>query len=488
MAPRAAAGRSGWFSAALVFAVAGSMAIFWAAFCSVPGIHWNPPRLAPAFALAAGLNIYALPDSGAQLGWIYGPVFVLWSLPAVLAKNLTLAFTVWGLLNFAAIFVPVWLVLQDRFGKTRQSWGALALFTVLLLAYDVTQSMLFFIHVDALCVGFGTLATWFLVRALIRPDCRHYIHGVAWCLALAIWTKQLAVSLVPAFVFWLWSVRRPRLAWQLLLWLIVYGSGLSVVFAFWFGREELIFNLWLANALKPNKGSGFYLASELWQLLQLTWVWVVAIVLTAWSVRQRATEATELAGPVDHYQSLLAWIGAACLPLGLAATLKVGGGLNSLHSLNYFLLWASIWMAEKLLAPADLTRCPPVPLKPVMLFFVIIILGLASGFYDLAHRERVWSPSRDQESLMQIARQNTGRIYFPWNPLVTIITDKKIYPFDDALYCLWLAGLEPSAEQIHAAAPTSPYIFYAEPAQSHFALRYFPAHTGPTGKNIGTRQ
>ena len=59
--------------------------------CTVPGIPWNSARLTPSFALAYGHPIYALRDSGAQLGWFYGPVFPLWYLPVTLTTNPTAA-------------------------------------------------------------------------------------------------------------------------------------------------------------------------------------------------------------------------------------------------------------------------------------------------------------------------------------------------------------------------------------------------------------
>lgn len=55
-----------------------------------------------------------------------------------------------------------------------------------------------------------------------------------------------------------------------------------------------------------------------------------------------------------------------------------------------------------------------------------------------------------------------------------MIADRRIQPLDDALYCLWLARLEPPVEKIRLAVPADPIILYEEPAQSHFALRYFP--------------
>jgi hypothetical protein len=85
----------------------------------------------------------------------------------------------------------------------------------------------------------------------------------------------------------------------------------------------------------------------------------------------------------------------------------------------------------------------------------------------------VWTPYRGQEELLTLARRHQGKIYLPWNPLTTLITERKIYPFDEALHYLWLARLEPPLDAIRAAVPADALIVYQEPSQSHFALKYF---------------
>lgn len=58
----------GSFRVAMWLAAPGVAALLWSALCTVPSVAWNAPRLAPSFALAYGLPIYALRDSGMQLG------------------------------------------------------------------------------------------------------------------------------------------------------------------------------------------------------------------------------------------------------------------------------------------------------------------------------------------------------------------------------------------------------------------------------------
>jgi hypothetical protein len=105
----------------------------------------------------------------------------------------------------------------------------------------------------------------------------------------------------------------------------------------------------------------------------------------------------------------------------------------------------------------------------------ILLLGLGIDFRDALGREVVWTPYRGQEELVAQAKATPGKYYLPWNPLVTILSDGKVYPFDDALKVLWVGKLEPPVEAIRAAIPKGAVVFYQEPSQSKFVLNYFGA-------------
>jgi len=445
----------------------GSLVILWTALCTVPGIAWNPPRLAPSYALVEGLNIYATRASGAHLGWTYGPVFALWGVPAALVPQITCSLLAWALLNSVAIFVPAWLVLRDAADSRGGAWQGLALFAVLMLSNALTQQQFFFIHVDGLCIGLGTLACWSLRRAALGRG-GHYLHLTALAVILAIWTKQVAVSLAPGLFLWLWWTGQSRLMRPLFLWLVVYGGAITGGFFLWFGGEALLFNLWLIHAQTPTKGGWALLGSEILRMLWSSGVWVVTAALLACLPRARAAEAES--ADVSLLK-LLACVAVCHLPLGLAAVLQAGGGLNSVHSLNYLVLMIALWLM-RLLRPGNAAAASGVAL------WFIVVLGLGMAYAHTVKRGTVWLPYRGQEELLATARANAGRMYFPWNPLLTLITDKKIYPFDDALYCLSLAHLDPPVAAVRAAVPAGAVLCYVEPSQSHFALRYFPPNVG----------
>ena len=164
------------------------------------------------------------------------------------------------------------------------------------------------------------------------------------------------------------------------------------------------------------------------------------------------------------------------LPLGLTAAMVVDAALNSIHALTYLLLAGLAWVAASQAAdPGERSRSRA---RLAQLLTAVAAVGLAATIPPMLDPGFVWTPYRGQEELVALARRHQGKIYLPWNPLTTVITERKIYPFDKALYYLWLSRLEPPREAIVAAVPAGALIVYQEPSQSHFALRYFGREAG----------
>ena len=177
---------------------------------------------------------------------------------------------------------------------------------------------------------------------------------------------------------------------------------------------------------------------------------------------------------------LLGWAALWQLPVGLIATLKVGGGLNSVHALSYALVAGLIVLGEALTKHDAEQRIGQGQFRTIWLLPGIVgLLVMIIGIRLVSQRNVVFLPDRGLEQLVAESTANPGKRYYPWNPLITILSDRKVYPFDDALKCLWIAQLEPPVEAIRAAIPTGAVIFYQEPSQSKFVLNYLSPELRP---------
>ena len=446
----------------------GLLALIWSAMCSAAGIAWNAPRLASSFALAQNLPLYGLRTSGQQLGWIYGPGFPIWFLPVTCFKNLTVGFAFAGFWNALTLVGPIYLAIRTTLvGHRVIGVAATLLGGALMFAHETTQTAFYFIHVDAVCIGFGLLGCVSLYLGV-----RGWKPGLpvaALAVVLAFWTKQTALFLLPAMLCWLWRENVPGLIQKWLWWVFVTGAGVTVLIFIKFGGAELLFNVWYCNARSPWAGGWELLIQQVWDTIRAGWLWWIALALslslmrsTGWTLSTRASQ----------FSRLLIWVAVWQVPVGFLASLKVGGALNSLHSLTYFLV-VGLVVAADLLTKVPSLGSVRIERLAASAFVGVTFLGVLIGYRQATERGVVWSPHPGQQQALETAKVNAGRAYFPWNPLVTIISDHKIYPFDDALLCLWRAGLSPSMEAIRAAVPRDASIIYHEPVQSHFALNYF---------------
>jgi hypothetical protein len=451
---------AGWF---LVPGTAVMILLLWRMYCTIERVQWNAPRLVPSFALADGINFYGTRAAGPFLGWVYGPVFPLYLLPAALVPGLNGTFALAWLLNLAAFLGPAWLVARRALPGRPAAAIAMFFWAALSLSAEVSQTQFYYLHVDTLCIGLTLLAAWALARAVAAPESRGGLHVAAAGAALAIWTKQSAVAAPAIFALWLVWSGRPRVAARLMVWVAAYVGLMGAVFVAWFGREALWFNLVQIHLHNPARtdGTGRFFG----QLLASSPGWLLAA-LALLLVRQLEEGGSPASKPPARtMENLLLWLAVGNLPLGLVAATKVAGGWNSLHSLNYALLWLALALARQTVS-GSLSR-------PGRLVLGLASLALlASGWTAAEAADLRWRPGTMQATDLAYARAHAGRLYLPWNPLITLITDRKIYPFDDALLCLARAGLEPPAAAVRREMPHGALVVYPDPAQSQFALTY----------------
>lgn len=452
--------------------VAGGLLVFlWSVVCTVPALPWNAARLAPSFALARGLPIYALRDEGAHLGWFYGPGFPLWNLPLGFMENPTWALMAFGVWNAATWLGPLYLVVRVVLGGQPGVAGRATLCgAVLLLADRVTAGVFYFVHVDAVCVAGVLLAAVALHAAAVRAW-KPGLPLAALAVALAIATKQLAVVFLPATLVWLWREGHGRLIRAWLFWLAVVGGGLAVVVLAGFGAEQLLFNAWWVPGRTPMRGGWALLGTQVMEVVVSGWLWWLAAGLGWWWARRTARERDLLPPEAGSFVRLLLWAALWQAPLGLLASLKEGGGLNSVHAIPYVLV-AGVVVIGAAIAAHDRSDDATRSAWPARGFAAMVVAGLvAAGRTDVV-RHAEWTPYRGLDGWLEQAKSSPGKIYFPWNPLITIISDRKVYPFDDAVKCLWIAKLEPPVAAIRAAMPKGAVIYYQEPSQSKFMLNY----------------
>ena len=441
---------------------------YWSAMASASVIDWNAARIYPAFLLAGGISPYATAANGLVTGWIYGPVMPLLHFPATLAPTITSAMLVSAAINLLALTGPMVLILEDaarRAGLSRRERGCTVLASLgLLPVFPVLRDYLVWVHCDQVAIGLTLLSGWFLIRARREPS--NLTLGSAAVLAVfAVWTKQIAVMIPLAQLFYLGAWRRDFTGlWRYFIWLLGAGVVVSAAAVFVFGTGPLVFSLWVVPSGHPFRG---------WAVL-LNYAGVFAIhagVCVGLTVLLARLARNAPVQPAADFQTDLLGlllVTAACeVPLNLLAACKVGGSSNSFHALPLFFLamfvaWiaAAGWWRQRIL--------------PTQTFLVASASALAGATLLLAANKFHLSLSSRFEVARTIAEQHPGRVYFPQNPLIVWWTERKPQPLEYGLVDLSMAGFPETRSRYFESLPKDLQLVVYPRGQDGAAVQIFP--------------
>jgi len=466
-----AAGAGGGPRALFLLGLAGAavmLVVLVAAIGAMPLRTWSAARLAPTATLVYGVPTYAPADSGAVLSTLYGPVSVLWFLPAFLAPGITGAILLGGLLNLLALVVPFGVLLRARSaaGRGRADWLLLATAAAAaLVASPPLVQMLGGIHVDALTVGLGLLSCDVLERSVARPGARR-LALAALLVVLSGWTKQVEVPLALAQLAWLWARHGRATSARYLGWMAGWAAAASAVFLLAFDPAGLLFNL-----IEVPGGHPFVdLSGAALELFLQGLPLALLAALGLWCARASG-------GPGRRFVELegaLFLLGAlVLLPTSLLARAKFGGFTNSFHSLGYLLACGLVGLRAA--APAEpraVARLARAGAALALLAALALVPWSEIGRGLAALRRPAQNP---QEVALAYAREHPGEVWFPWNPLSSLMGEGRLYHFEWAIVDRELAGHPLSPEHLHAHLPEHLRLIAFPPGETNRnALRWLP--------------
>ncbi len=394
---------------------AAALAYLWLGWCAFPASNWNELRLAPTFALVHGGTIYPPADGGPLSTWIYGPIGLLVNLPATLAHSTSTAIEIAGVLNLLTLVVPL-AVVCFGFPELRARGRTACLLALAVTVLLLPATSLQFQVADHTAIALGLLSCWLLARSepksVILP---------AVLAALAVWSKQTAIYLVVAQACWLFVRGDRHAAWTYAVWTSAVGMLLLGVCSLLFGFSALWLNLIEVPSRLPWGDLADKFARRAPQLL--VQFGVPALVLLALARTSRWPNRATASG---RFLQLVLCVAIASLVAGLPSFGKIGGDLNALHAWFY--------LAPALVVTVLVTDLPRW-LAPVAV--AIILLARLPDFRTL--------PAAPQTAAIvqaeQIAHDNPGALWFPYNPLITYYADRKFYHVEDGIATRHLAGI-----------------------------------------------
>ena len=447
----------------LPLALISTLIVAWAAFRLVPFWTWSAARLAASARLAYGFPLYTAPGDAMVNGWVYGPVSAIAYWPAIWAGEPLAALRAATWLNALYFLLPPFLVgapLWSMPGR-RLSAAYAAIFGVaaLLVPYSTWYGAAA-LSADTVAICLGSCSCLALSRG------RHFALAAALAV-LAVWSKQIEAPLLLAQIGFLTWKRGGRVAAHYTGWLAGMGLLVSAAFGLWFGFAAL----WHCTVTIPSRhpletarlgGLLLALAGSTW------WVWPLALAARPWRRTQDPADGSAPNGAAF----LLLLVSLALLPGGLAAAAKAGGDQNSLHTIAYAVLGA-ITLAAGWLGSSDVRHAS----RARLALLAGLALALFAGGQRIVVHDHlaVADPGAQHREAFAFARARPGQTSYPCNPLISLMAERRDYPFVYGLDDWRLAGAAPSPEALRRLLPpTLTFIVYHEKDPSHEMIRVFP--------------
>ena len=403
---------------ALAAACAAGMAVvwLWACWCIFPLRSWNDIRLAPTFGLSLGLPLYGGEDGPAST-WMYGPLPVWINWPATWAPGPGEALLVAGAINIllqlaAIVAVCAWWPVARFPAPGAGNRIVAAGFVVAVWPWASWQ----FFQADNPAIACGLLANLLLVRGRGGPT--------AWMAATlataAVMCKQTSLAVPVAQVVWVAATAGGRSATN-------HAARLAMTGAAWLALAAAAIEpsrMWYSAVLVPGGLPWTDRPGE--RLLDMAPYFAVHALapLAVWLWLGRARGTADLSLPTLVW--LLAW------PLGTASVFKTGGTNNCLQGFPLWLPAAVVVVLAAAVARAGRGR---------VMLTVATVTALLLGARIATRPVKIWTPTIDgYTEAVELSRRLPGMLWFPWNPLVTVHTERRMYQTEDGLYIRQVVG------------------------------------------------
>jgi hypothetical protein len=259
-----------------------------------------------------------------------------------------------------------------------------------------------------------------------------------------------------------WLAYGRRAAVSYTLGLVAFGLVTAATFFAWFG-DPMLFQLVTLVGHQPWYAPGAAgLAAQVWALLRNVWDLVAVLVLALAVAVVLARDPTPL-GARAWIPPLLAAL--VLLPGGALGANKAGGDHNSFHSV-YFI---AATIAALLVGCGQPGRVARVLGHAACV--AAIVAAWRSDLLPLAHPQPpIWQ--NDAQAAYEVSLRHPGEVYFPWQPLASLLAEGRVYHFDYALIDRILGGFPPTPAHLRADVP--PHLRWIAARGRVYTFNLFP--------------
>jgi hypothetical protein len=312
---------------------------------------------------------------------------------------------------------------------------------LLMARYRGTAYHFSMVHADGPAIALGLLACAALISRHGKSLTTRALLASAVAVVLSCWSKQTSAPLPIALVLAVWWMYGRAVAVRYVLLLVAVAVPISAALLYWFG-EPMLFNMvrlpgrhpWVRPGLAGLVATMWILVRNVWEVLFLLGIGLAVAFLN------RTAEARAAA---PWLPALFAAV--FLLPTGMLGANKLGGALNSFHSVDYAIAaTAALFAAAGRRAPAARA-----------LAWAFCLAGILAAW--LSGRCATWAhPPRwenHQKQAYELALRRPGEVYFPWQPLASLLAEGKLYHFEYGVFDRNLGGYNATPEHLRAHLP-----------------------------------
>ncbi|MCJ7646801.1 hypothetical protein MUO65_07900, partial [bacterium] len=430
---------------------------------SSPLRDWNGIRLAWTFSLLHGYQLYYPADSGPVLSLLAGPLQPLTYLPAALINSPTPALILASFISACYYFLPILClhIGKDLTHPRELSFGvcAFACFCLFTLSSRALTYSAFAVYADAPALGYSAIACAILYYRKRKDNIIGLLLAALFSV-FAVWTKQTLVPLLFALPTYILLTDGYRCFKRYILCLSVSGVVVSALFLCIFNAENLLFNMLTVPIRTPCQFSEnriVALFTATYDLIKESFLF--AAILIFYSVYQLSASSNvpnKLKAWLGSNQwTMLAIVSLFMVPTSVLGRVRVGGDVNTLSPTVYFLV-AAVTLALKRFASDSLSSFPRPGQGLAQPLLVLLITGLVyiniPNFFSIQGVLKNLS-GNEQKVAYEYAKNHPREVYFPNNPLSSLLAEGKLYHHAYGLFDREQSGFPVSREHFLAHIP-----------------------------------
>lgn len=457
---------------------------------AAPLWDYNGIRLVRIFSIKYGYQLYYPADSGPVLFLIAGPFHPLTHLPATLFNSPTPALIFASFISACFYFLPIlWLHTGKNLLDPQELLFALyafVCFCLFTLSSPVLTYSAFAVHADAPALGMGAISCAILYYRK-RKDSIPSLLLAALFSVFAVWTKQTMIPLLFALPTYVLLTDGYRCFRRYILCLLISGVAVSALFLCVFNAKNLLFNMVTIPSHTPWKFSEnriIALLTATHHLIRASFLpAAILIFCSVYQLSGLSNGANRLRAWLSSNQwTMLAIVSLFMVPTSVLGRVRMGGAVNTLSPTVYFLV-AAVTLALIRLASDSSSLYAQLTQRSAKLLLTLLITGLICvNMPNLYGPRNVLNklPSNEQKVAYEYAKKHPGEVYFPTNPLSSLLAEGKLYHHAYGLFNRELSGFPVSDEHFRAHIPTNiqlvAFRFYRkhESSRCKYVLKYLP--------------